>query len=528
MRFLFVDNYTAQKKRNLDYIIGRVKQMVKSNGLISDIENHYTVIKTKEQLKEYLYEPNHKLYDVESGKRFDLIDIVFILGDQRRLPWQKNSKTILLLIKQCLITNKPLFTSGTSFLNTIYLCSTNTQIFNIINDPMKNEIKRCIKEVKKPKYIRKCAQLDLNTGDLFCYEDGNWLPQYNIGFHHKEKSSAPLFHLRHLFINNREQDRNSYKTECKVNTSYFGHYLFKGINKKFYIGKLSQWRIHPIEFINRSWEYNILAASGKNPIIVGIRNTISLCYTLERKHEDGLLMLENFVRNRIMEIKNESIVQCPVIKAVKVDKAALDRDIQKVKLLNQLGSNHAKLSKINHCGLGIRKTNNSFQIFEHNSIQNKRSLKYMVECKNPNYVKRQSFNEKTVEEELEQKKENKQPKQLFKVIKKNFNFGNMFTKSNFKYDIDRVEQVRSVPQIRCASTYIDSGKQTFFIDRTKPIKQGNGLTRKKKQFRLVSAVQENKFEGYLNTKSGYLPVSLHRFRNTDKSNWLSKKGFRLY
>lgn len=52
------------------------------------IEEHEFVIRDHRHLEEFLYEgPNTTRSDRLAMKRFDRIDIVYILGDPRVVPW---------------------------------------------------------------------------------------------------------------------------------------------------------------------------------------------------------------------------------------------------------------------------------------------------------------------------------------------------------------------------------------------------------------------------------------------------------
>lgn len=75
---------------------------------------HYT------QIDEYLYEENSEFTSIESKKRFDYLDFVFIDGDPNFLPWMKKCKKIRILFKMCKQTNKVLFAAGIGFELLIY------------------------------------------------------------------------------------------------------------------------------------------------------------------------------------------------------------------------------------------------------------------------------------------------------------------------------------------------------------------------------------------------------------------------
>jgi hypothetical protein len=52
------------------------------------------VVRDRNNLDDYLYEPNSKYQSAEARKLFDYVDIVFIDGDGGVLPWFKKCEKV--------------------------------------------------------------------------------------------------------------------------------------------------------------------------------------------------------------------------------------------------------------------------------------------------------------------------------------------------------------------------------------------------------------------------------------------------
>lgn len=95
MRFLFVNNYKPQTKQ-LGYFndfIRIVKETVDKSPNINDINNDYIIIQDHKEIERYLVDGNLLSGDTKS-QQFDLIDVVYIIGDQSRLPWAPGNRRV--------------------------------------------------------------------------------------------------------------------------------------------------------------------------------------------------------------------------------------------------------------------------------------------------------------------------------------------------------------------------------------------------------------------------------------------------
>ena len=133
-----------------------------------DIETEY-ITREKDNLDDFLYEPDSGYAKVESGKLFDHLDMIFICGDPYLLPWHHSAQKVffffinilnylpnfiffqlVLLIRMCLRVNKIVFLSSFAMRGLIFLCATNFEkvhIFYFIyeNNKISKKERKCHK-----------------------------------------------------------------------------------------------------------------------------------------------------------------------------------------------------------------------------------------------------------------------------------------------------------------------------------------------------------------------------------------------
>lgn len=118
-----------------------------------DIETEY-ITREKDNLDDFLYEPDSGYAKTESGKLFDHLDMIFICGDPYLLPWHHSAQKVfyfcleicetliiylffggqlVLLIRMCLRVNKIVFLSSFAMRALIFLCATNFEKVIFLN-----------------------------------------------------------------------------------------------------------------------------------------------------------------------------------------------------------------------------------------------------------------------------------------------------------------------------------------------------------------------------------------------------------
>ena len=115
-----------------------IKNIFKSLSQNSLIETFNYIIKEPNNLDEYLYDYEFNTNETTTKsntkkKNFEKIDIIFIDGTEKYLPWVDKGLKLYSFIKLCKLTDKILFTNGVAMESLIYYIETATNNdFNFI------------------------------------------------------------------------------------------------------------------------------------------------------------------------------------------------------------------------------------------------------------------------------------------------------------------------------------------------------------------------------------------------------------
>ena len=88
-----------------------------------DTETVYYIVETAVELRSFLFQLDIGYTKIQAGRSFDLVDMVFINGDYRYRPWDKENLEIFTLIRMCMKTSKPLFCAGGAMMSYYFLCA---------------------------------------------------------------------------------------------------------------------------------------------------------------------------------------------------------------------------------------------------------------------------------------------------------------------------------------------------------------------------------------------------------------------
>lgn len=91
-----------------------------------DNEHEFFIRKINE-LDDFLYESQNSHLKREAGRQFDHLEMIFIIGSQSVLPWQKGAGKLLVLLRMCLKVKKILFASGFAMQCLMFLAASNMQ-----------------------------------------------------------------------------------------------------------------------------------------------------------------------------------------------------------------------------------------------------------------------------------------------------------------------------------------------------------------------------------------------------------------
>lgn len=356
MKIMIIKTRNANEKK-FDDITRIIKSLIFK---LWNTKRQFIIIKKLSNLKNYLIGYNFKTKNKENkSNSFNLIDIVFIYGNSDfKKKWKRPNKFFLQFLKNCLLIKKNIFLIGDSILYYIMLLSLNLKIYNILNSPITENVQFSIKNYQSKK--KDDCILDSKTGDLFFFSEKKiWEPKFNIGFFHQEKSTNPDFALKNLF----RSSINKSEKHVKINNDKYHHYLFRGVSNKFFFDRVSQWNINKIQYININMLFTVLARNSKLPVIMEFENSIMVYFDIEEKNKNSVLILENFIKKSIMEIRDKKIEKISFFYPNILE--------NKNELIRQKSENKIKNQNfiIKRCGFSIRKNQRHKLIIQNNSIQ---------------------------------------------------------------------------------------------------------------------------------------------------------------
>ena len=138
MNILIVNAYGSSPKNKSKFtsfcaIIKRILRKVSEN---SGIDNFYFIYRTPNTINDYIYNyecnPGEETKEnIVTKKNFDKIDMVFIDGSEKYLPWEDKGFRLTEFIRLCKATNKILFVAGIGLEILIYYLATGSNnVFN--------------------------------------------------------------------------------------------------------------------------------------------------------------------------------------------------------------------------------------------------------------------------------------------------------------------------------------------------------------------------------------------------------------
>jgi hypothetical protein len=310
----------------------------------------------------------NKQIDTPSNRNFDKVDIIFIDGDEKFLPWSNHGKPLRTLIKMALINNKHLFACGVAMQSLIFFLATNfAHDMNFINS--NGEVKS-IEDIEKiPKNFLQILKkydyfLDYVTGDVYEYHTKSfcWTPIMNIGLH--KLNLTEKFEYRGKFVlsphknvsttisgkNFSKTERPIYpsnNTEIKVEIykTFLNHWIVKNLSHEFLVNCTSTWFMHNFNLKSRLIQFKILAHSAKGPMIIDFGNCIGLSFHLinKPKYSENLKILENFIMHKVEELEKGGFAIDKMIKDIEEQ-----RNKEKFNCKNYIIGDGGNNSQISH------------------------------------------------------------------------------------------------------------------------------------------------------------------------------------
>lgn len=303
-----------------------IKSLFKKVSEKSGIDNFYFIYRTPRTITDFIYN-----FDINPGeatqndslnkKNFDKIDIVFIEGGERYLPWDDKGFRLSEFVKLCKLTGKIIYLGGVGFETLIYYLATGAKNeFNFIN--AKGEI-QAIEEIQNipSKFLTNLKKndnfLDFVTGDILEYRSvyHTWVPIMNIGLH--KQITAEKYMNRGKFVlpdgfkgKDYVKSKNTLVSNChemKVNVlrQYLSHYLVIDLPVEFVAFTSLTWFPHFFNVSFKKYQFKVICQCDKGPVVIEHENSVGVAFHPQVNYLETVKILENFVNKKFQEIQDK-------------------------------------------------------------------------------------------------------------------------------------------------------------------------------------------------------------------------------
>ena len=297
--------------------------------LISLLGNSSILIeKFAEDLSEYVFDWEYDVLNEQSktiAKRFDKVDIVFLIGDCKTLPWDTKVNDLTLFLHMCYFVKKPVVALGSGAFHCLYTLCTKGARFNILNGPYGNTLDRL------PAYIsysigsenHPSGWLDNETGDIYCYDirRQSWAPRCCVGINRLPTHGMPASDtlkqpVKKYARNDRRlneqadvQALDSGEDIIQVRNIAQKHFLMHKIQSpKFPLCLPSGWVINTDGGLPSNADIFVLADGTHGPVILTFENCLLLAVEIKMGNTYNVIrqIVKNFVRNIVSRYEGEN------------------------------------------------------------------------------------------------------------------------------------------------------------------------------------------------------------------------------
>ena len=549
-----------------------IKNIFKSLSQNSLIETFNYIIKEPNNLDEYLYDYEFNTNETTTKsntkkKNFEKIDIIFIDGTEKYLPWEDKGLKLCSFIKLCKLTDKILFASGVAMESLIYYLATGSQNdFNFINsngelqsiEELNKIPESFLKELKKNDHF-----LDFVTGDVMEYQNinKNWISVMNIGLH--KQNSAEKYFKRGKFVlydnfigKDYFKNTNSISSNCKelkvhLTKQFFSHYLNNNLPIEFTVYSTLTWFPHNFNVSYKKYQFKIIGISFKGPVLIEHDNSVGCAFHINNNYKESIIIIENFIKKKFSEIQEKlfkfsnldnnsySVEEInPMFRNFKINDEQKNRKIKENKengfksfscegIVNS-SSRFNRIKKVqniaNFVGFGI---NNRDMIFVENNSINQRP----VSCVNELIKKKNVFHKKSNSDfkvnnnPIIKRNENTRISQIFKfdLIKSNIeNYSIEKKKENRKkfFENAKKELEKNYQNNEDFMRFVNKEKmeEDEMINYYKKIRKD--INEKLKEIKIASEFKLNKYQTNKNeqNQNNKKKIKLNIFRNSTNNN----------
>ena len=316
-------NSTSEKTRFTNFCT-IIKNIFKKVAEKSGIDNFVYIYRTAITIGDYIYNyesnPGEGSKDNTNNKKnFDKIDMVFIDGIEKYLPWEDKGYRLSEFVRLCKATNKVLYAGGVALEILIYYLATGSNnVYNFINSH--GEI-QAVEEIKRipQKFLKDLKKndnfLDYVTGDILEYRsiDKTWVPVMNIGLH--KQIAAEKYMSRGKFVlpdNFRGKDyiknENAIVSNCheilvNVTRQYLSHYLVENLPVEFAAFSSLSWFPHYFNVSYKKYFFKAICLSDKGIVVIEHENSVGVAFHPQVHYKETINLLENFIKQKFQEVR---------------------------------------------------------------------------------------------------------------------------------------------------------------------------------------------------------------------------------
>ena len=303
-----------------------IKSIFRKVSEKSGIDNFYFIYRTPKTITDFIYNfdinPGEATQNDSSNKKnFDKIDIVFIEGGEKYIPWDDKGFRLSEFVKLCKMTGKIVYLGGVGFEILIYYLATGARNeFNFIN--AKGEI-QSIEEIQNipSKFLTNLKKndnfLDFVTGDILEYRSvyHTWVPIMNIGLH--KQIAAEKYMQRGKFVlpdgfkgKDYIKNKNTLVSNCheiKVNVlrQYLSHYLLVDLPVEFVAFTTLTWFVHSFNVNFKKYQFKVICQCDKGPVVIEHENSVGVAFHPQSNYPETIKILENFISKKFQEIQDK-------------------------------------------------------------------------------------------------------------------------------------------------------------------------------------------------------------------------------
>lgn len=96
MKILIINAYGKKKQADFKKFESLIKKAILQQNHFLDTETEFFV-RTKENLDDFLYEPESVHAHLSSARMFNYLDIIFVEGDSNLRPWSQTARKVCIL-----------------------------------------------------------------------------------------------------------------------------------------------------------------------------------------------------------------------------------------------------------------------------------------------------------------------------------------------------------------------------------------------------------------------------------------------